>query len=252
MLHNDYPIESKLRKETIIVTVKHELEKDLQENEEICPNCKGTGLNIHDNVYGISNNKNVIGIRKPLFPYKNPSLGFCQHCYNGVLKKCSKCGKLKTRNEQYCSCGHDRYIQEQKQIEKNNLAWENVKKIKYNTDEYLTYDFEMLYIEQFDKFVKVDYDDSEVYDLLSDYNFDFSDDKLDIKDLHIYATTELKINIDAYSMVMQACEDLHEDAFDSISNTDISILQDMINDWIEKQLNTTSYVPNYKVGIIFE
>ena len=55
---------------------------------------------------------------------------------------------------------------------------------------------------------------------------------------------EVKISMDADSIIENACEELHEDARDNISNE--KELQDFLNKWCAKQSGTTSYCPSHK------
>ena len=55
---------------------------------------------------------------------------------------------------------------------------------------------------------------------------------------------EVKISMDADSIIENACEELHEDARDNISNE--KELQDFLNKWCAKQAGTATYYPCYK------
>lgn len=90
--------------------------KDLQDDEEICPICYGTGLAISNNVYGLKNNPN----KSEHFPYKHQSISSCVNCYNGVVKKCQYCGKLLDRRTYQCNCEESQKVREQERINKAN------------------------------------------------------------------------------------------------------------------------------------
>lgn len=60
----------------------------------------------------------------------------------------------------------------------------------------------------------------------------------------LWNCSETKISLDADSIIENACEELHEDARDNIS--DEKELQDFLDKWCEKQTGTTTYYPNYK------
>ena len=68
------------------------LHKDLIENEEVCPNCKGLGLVVRDNSYGIEGKHGNNHLH--MFPYKHQSMTFCPICYNGVIRRCELCGEI--------------------------------------------------------------------------------------------------------------------------------------------------------------
>lgn len=74
------------------------LVKDLQDDEIICPTCKGYGVVIDNNVYGLGEKG------KPYFPYKHQSIRFCPDCYNGVADVCEFCGKVLPKTSHKCDC----------------------------------------------------------------------------------------------------------------------------------------------------
>ena len=55
---------------------------------------------------------------------------------------------------------------------------------------------------------------------------------------------EVKISMDADSIIENACEELHDDARDNIF--DEKELQEFLNNWCAKQTGTTTYCPCYK------
>ena len=55
---------------------------------------------------------------------------------------------------------------------------------------------------------------------------------------------EVKLSMDADSIIENACEELHEDARGNIS--DEKELQEFLDKWCEKQSGTTTYYPCYK------
>ena len=77
-----------------------ELVKDLHDNEDICPVCKGTGVRIEPNRYGLSDDPQ----KHPMFPYEHQSLSFCHNCYNGIVRYCPDCGKQLQRGYLRCDC----------------------------------------------------------------------------------------------------------------------------------------------------
>jgi len=56
---------------------------------------------------------------------------------------------------------------------------------------------------------------------------------------------ETMLSLDADYIVEYACEELHEDAFDSISYEDIKELQRYLDEWCSKQTGTRTYYPSY-------
>ena len=62
--------------------------------------------------------------------------------------------------------------------------------------------------------------------------------------LWICGTTD--ISMDAGSIVEDACEQLHEDALESISYDDMKELQNFLNEWCAKQTGTRTIYPCYE------
>ena len=54
------------------------------------------------------------------------------------------------------------------------------------------------------------------------------------------------MSIDADWIIENACEELHEDARDSIGSKDEKELQKFLDKWCDKQTGTTTYYPCYK------
>lgn len=68
------------------------LEKDLCDNEDICPVCNGLGVVLDNNVYGIKGDTSEAA-KKSMFPYNHQAIKCCSNCYNGVIHLCQYCGK---------------------------------------------------------------------------------------------------------------------------------------------------------------
>ena len=79
------------------------LEKDLTDNEEICPVCHGLGVKMWNNPYGIKGDTSEEA-KRSMFPYKHQSLLPCPNCYNGVVNLCEYCGKQLPKGKTKCDC----------------------------------------------------------------------------------------------------------------------------------------------------
>jgi len=219
----------KIRQETRRVKIVFELKKDLQEDEVICEHCHGTGLEIADNVYGISGDTAHVGVR---FPYKNQSLTFCKYCFNGVMRKCPSCGSLRGKQDRECSCGYAYNIRQEARDYDRKERWEKAEKIpSWKAWE----DFKCLYIDDIDEYV---FNEDELDDLIEEY---------ELENPRIYGTVELGIQIDAADVIENACGGLHEDA---IEQCNAKSLQAVLDEWGKKQSGATTYVPYYKVGVL--
>lgn len=223
--------------ETMKKTFPKILIKDLAEHERICPDCNGLGVRIEDNVYWIKNDNSEAG-RKYHFPYKHQALSFCQNCFNGVQRLCPYCGQpYKDQTYLHCDCEEQKKVDEQERIKKWN---EKVSKAVQVDEKGVD---TMLYCEEFDKY----YDT--VNDFIDDYACNHQEDG-DERPVRLWVTSVETISIDAYDIVRDACEDLHEDAMDNISSEDFTRLQNFLDEWCEDQAGTTTYYPCYEQYVL--
>ena len=211
------------------------LEKDLMDNEEVCPICKGLGVVLDNNIYGIKGDTSEAA-KKSLFPYNHQAIKFCPNCYNGVIRLCEYCGKQLPRGILKCTC--EQQIEKEKE-EKKIEYQETIEKAKeIDIESVSTY----LYDEQTDHYF------AEIEDFIDEYkdNTDYENDKEMLENLPevLWVCSKAEISMDADSIIENACDELHEDARDYIS--DERELQEFLNRWCEKQTGTTTYYPCYK------
>lgn len=217
------------------------LEKDLQDNETICPVCHGLGVVLDNNIYGIKGDTSEAA-KKSMFPYNHQAIKFCPNCYNGVIRLCEYCGKALPRGRLKCDCEQQRVKDEEEKRIKYQETIEKAKEIELKDTSYYMYD------EQSDKYFSDEDEFAEYYyqEWFAEYSggisfnvyFDSQVPKV------LWNCEEVKISIDTDGIIENACEELHEDARDCIS--DEKELQDFLDKWCEKQSGTTSYYPCYK------
>ena len=216
------------------------LEKDLQDDEIICPVCHGLGILKQDYGFGVKEDDTEKAFK--LNWYDNEYLTLCPNCYFGRIKTCKYCGKLLPKQTNRCSCdGYREQEAEEKRIKYQDVI-NKAKEIELKDASEYIYDEES---EQYfcDEFSFVDH----WWDLYKEgdhdcSNFDEYLEKYIPKVL--WNCEEVKISMDADSIIENACEELHEDARDNIS--DEVELQEFLNKWCEKQSGTTTYYPCYK------
>lgn len=173
-----------------------------------------------------------------LIKNKKQTIVGCRHCYNGVQKKCSYCGELLGRQSS-CNCEGARQERRQKQYDKDLETWNKAKKISLKQ---AIQDYVMVYIDNNDKFINID----EFEDWLHDEEFQLEE----VKSLRVYGTYPVDLSMNASNIIEMATEDLHEDAMDNISGEDEKELQDLLDQWCEKNKSgTTTYYADFKVGI---
>ena len=216
------------------------LEKDLQDDEIICPVCHGLGILKQDYGFGVKEDDTEKSFK--LNWYDNEYLTLCPNCYFGRIKICKYCGKPLPKQTNRCSCdGYKEQEAEEKRI-KYQETIEKAKEIELKDASEYIYDeeSEQYFSDEFsfvdhwwELYQEVDHDCS---------NFDEYFEKYIPKVL--WNCEEVKISMDADSIIENACEELHEDARDNIS--DEKELQEFLDKWCEKQTGTTTYYPCYK------
>lgn len=232
-----------VRTETVEVEFKLKLKKDLQENEEICPKCGGTGLQVNDHPYGLKSER---GQHNEMFPYKKQTIVGCSHCYSGVQKKCQHCQQLMGRTSQ-CKCDGYRNESNRKLFEKDMERWNKAKKITFQ--ESLDQGIEYFYIDSWDEYHDLDSLHDKINDLLEDMDEDFTID--DIKDLRVYTTYIESISLSADSILERACENLHDEACERISQSKFDELQDLLNEFVKGiESDTKTYHADWKVAVV--
>ena len=211
--------------------------KDLSKNERICPVCNGLGMRIVDNIYGIKGDKSEAAKRER-FPYKHQALSFCRRCFNGVQRLCPYCGKPYV-NQSYlhCDCEGQKKADEEKRIKEWN---EKVSKaVAVDEKDVDT----MFYCEEFDKYYDA------IGDFFDDYAANYMDEEVYTKPVRLWVTSVEKIHIDAADVTADACEYLHEDAYDQC---DIGSLQKLLDAWCKDQYGATTYFPSFKQYVLID
>ena len=215
------------------------LEKDLQDNEKICPVCHGLGVVVDNNIYGIKGDTSEAA-KKSMFPYNHQAIKFCPNCYNGVIRLCEYCGKPLPRCTSRCDC--EQY--KAKEEEENRIKYRE-KVLEAEEVDIKDIDSEMwFYDEQTDDyFSDIDY----FVDSYKDSDEYESDEEMmnNLPEV-LWLTNPVDITMVADSIIESACEELHEDTSENISDGDRKKLQNMLDEWCKKQTGTRTIYPNYK------
>lgn len=227
----------------IELLIPKQIEKDLMEYQRICATCKGLGIVIRDNEYGLKEERPqpwIVG-----FPYKNQSLFPCPDCYNGVQRVCKYCGapgsRMYIHAETNCQCEGASAERSQERARKKE-HWDKADKICL---EEAIKRFELVYIDGPDECVSPE----DIMERLDELKQD--DPDLPLPYIWGTCTTELVLP-NAYDLVTDACEELHEDALFNISKTEIEELQKSMDRWVEGITGTTTYWPDFKIAITVE
>jgi len=206
-----------------------ELEKDLCDNEVICPTCHGLGIVIRNQPFKLDNANKW---------FNNEYFSLCPDCYNGVQSLCKYCGKP-IEKEYITKCDCDEYVKLERKVSQQ-IQQDIINKSKQvDIKDVSTY----LYCVENNTY----YSDIEDFTERQHKNY-LKNGFKNIPSL-LWVTEEVNISLDADSICENACDELHEDAMD---NCDIKSLQEVLDDWCEKQTGTTTYYPCYKEYIKVE
>lgn len=209
--------------EAMVSVFPAELEKDLSDNERICPTCHGLGMVVDDNIFGLKGDNSELG-KKYRFPYKKQALSFCPDCFNGVQEICPYCKKPYLKYRTSCDCPGAKEEKERIEEEKYNKLISNAKEVNVDCVE------NMLYCKEDDVF----------YENVDDFFDRWYDDMP--RPQRLWVTSKVELSIDAANVIEDACSELHEDAVDCC---DYKELQEMLDKWCSEQKGTTTYYPNY-------
>lgn len=219
------------------------LHKDLCEGDEICPTCKGLGVVVRDNIYGLDNDPN----KTIMFPYKKQSLILCPTCYNGVIRRCNLCGEIIPLQRTKCNCEKQREIdeieREKREATKLSLAPDATPEILKKSEYFYSdcYGYNEGYFNEWDDF----------FDYWHELEYDGEAPK--VRPEYVWTTEPVDLKLWASDIVSSATEDLYEDAYDSISDKKIDELQKYLDEWcVTSGCGTTYYQGDYKVKIPWE
>lgn len=216
------------------------LENDLQDDEIICPVCHGLGIIKQDYRFGIEEDDTEKSFK--LNWYDNEYITLCPHCYFGRLKTCKYCGKVLSKGVNRCDCECFLKQEREEQIIKYQETINKAKEIDLKDTSYYMYD------EQSDEYFTDEYEFAEHWwELYQEGDHDCNNfDEYFEKHIPkvLWNCEETKISMDTDSIIDNACEELHEDARDNIS--DEKELQEFLDKWCSKQSGTTTYYPCYR------
>lgn len=212
------------------------LEKDLHDNERICPVCGGLGILKADYPFAIETEN------KKMDWFNNQYFKWCGFCTFGVQKLCKYCGKPLFNGMPRCNCEGYLAQEREEQAKRYQLLIDRAIEVEFNND--LAY-----YDERSDKYFYDLGDFLEYYWNLyqeSDaYYFSFNE----YFELHVpkvlWVCEQEMISICVDNILEDACYDLHEDAEESISLEDKKELQNYLDNWCSEQTGTTTYYPGY-------
>lgn len=219
--------------------LKNGILKDLQENQILCPVCKGTGLEITNQPYGLSDDPDK---KVGLFPYKNQYIVGCRHCYTGVIDVCEYCGKELPKSSLKCDCDAFVAARNDEILKKEQAVLD--KAIKLKCCDEIGKLMEMYYFEGYP------YNEgyfSNIEEFIEWWEGNHEEDGT--KPKYVWGTCEVELSLDASDILERACEELHEEARDDISESEIEKLQTFLDNWCSEQSYTTSYCCDTRYAI---
>lgn len=211
------------------------LEKDLMENQRLCPICGGLGIIKRNHQFVLHSGKT------PEW-YDDEYFIWCPNCYFGVQSLCEFCGNPIAKGVSRCNCEKSLEKEEMERQKRYQDKIDRAKKINLKDASYFLYDEES---EQYfpDENDFADYYFNLYLDEIENNHIPFDEYFEKYIPKVLWNCYEVKLYIDADSIVSDACDELHEDAVDNID--DINELQDFLDRWCAKQTGTTTYYPDY-------
>lgn len=187
------------------------LPKTPKENQKLCDRCGGTGW---------------------LYDRERGFLEPCRDCYNGVIDLCPRCHNPKRGIciNRECRDFFDKQS-EQKRYDKA---------IKVSFDDAPKECKEMLYSECYG------YNEGYFTDVEEFIDY-CQDNEIEIPK-YVWGTEKIKPFVSADSIVEDACENLHEDAYSNICGIDE--LQEFLEKWWGKQSGIDTFLVNYEYAIL--
>lgn len=235
MKHVSINIAEKLKK-----LLPETIEKDLTDNEIICPTCGGLGVIKKDYYFCV---KNEMSPSLKYDWYDNEYLTLCPNCYFGRLRKCEYCGEALNKFNS-CDCDKSKEAKAKLQFEKYQEKILRAKEVKPEDVTTYLYDADNnKYYADTEEFVE-DFYDSYAEDNGFCDSFEQCADMCAPKILWVTESTTM--SMDAASIIESACDELHEDAMDNISYKDRDELQKYLDEWCAKQYGTETFYPCYK------
>ena len=181
---------------------------ELAENERVCPTCKGAGVDVR------------VSIEKA-----TGYMSVCPKCYgHGKQKTCQYCGEWSDLSVPH-RCDGRRKAENAKEWAKTLDQFEKAQ--RFTVEEALAAGIEFCYFPG---------DDGDAL-----FGVDRIDEEADERELSdrerpawAWATTETPLSLSAESIIEQACEELHEEAYANISDGAIKELQDFLDGWVKR------------------
>lgn len=192
--------------------IKIELKPHIpKENEKVCDTCEGIGW---------------------LYDKENGYMDKCMVCYNGIIHLCPLC---KQPQKGMCMNKDCRAIRDAKNEQK---LLDKAIKSKY--EDVPAEHKGMLYSDNYGYNEGYFSDIDELIEYCGDNDIEVPK--------YVWSTTKIGLSIDAGNIIESACEELHEDAYQNITNG--KELQEFLDAWCAKQTGTDSYMVDYKYAIM--
>ncbi|WP_201319076.1 hypothetical protein [Paenibacillus sp. EPM92] len=216
--------------------LKNGLTKDLQDHQIICPVCQGTGLALTEQRYGIKGDPD----KRAAFPYTSQYIVGCQNCFTGIVNLCRHCTAQLPRSKSQCDCEKSKAERAAEHSAKARAIFD--KAIKVKADDEIAKGMGMYYFDS--------YPYNEGY--FSDFDEFFewweeSHEPGEERPQYVWGTDCMGLILDADSILENATEDLHEEAFNRIEEKDE--LKAFLEAWCAKQQGTTTYYSTQKYAI---
>lgn len=200
-----------------------------REGRALCPQCHGTGWGLFQNT-----------------ETKETILSQCDKCCNGQVSVCPHCGKLFTGSLSTCdpirNCNCEEVKKECEERPRKEMMARFERAEKITLVEAIQRGLDYLTDPRFED---ICYRCDEIEDHSDHGDFDYLSPKF------LWATEKTSLALNANSIVECGCEELHEDAWYGISDSDLLELQGHLDKFCERNPCTTIW-PDYGVAVLLE
>lgn len=206
--------------ETVETTVvkTFEVRRQLYPGERLCDTCGGFG---------------VVEGTDP----RGRGLTFCHDCIGGIRQTCRFCEQV-LKPGQVCTCLDAVESRTELHHKTHESRWAQAKKMPWSEAKMK---FKWVYIESEGRFEEVETLEAN----LVEHHLKFP--------MWVYGTTQMELTLDARNIVEEGCNELHEEATNSISSTQMEQLQFFLENWCDNVKDSTrTYFPDYTIGVVMD
>lgn len=173
------------------------------------------------------------------------SIESCKNCGGkGYINLCESCGVEVNYYHSLCDeCQRKKW--NEKLLKEEQEAFERSEKLIFGKDDEKIKEIKQFYSEIY-PYNEGFFDDfDEFFDVMKEKGF-----TKETGPLYVWATQGKLIELDVDNILEYACEELHENSYENISDEDYNELKTFLQQWCAKQTGTATSYPNYRCSIM--